>query len=80
MNPGYECNHVEVDTCMIYHISEMAKFNPGQNIIVRCVNTDVMVIILYYSNKVNANIWMEICHSSCNTRRYINITDFGGNL
>ena len=46
---------------------------PG-DLIVRASDTDVLVIMLYHCPKVISNLWMDVGHSSSNTRRYINVT------
>jgi hypothetical protein len=76
----YVCSHVEADTRLVFHLSVLSQITPGQNAVIRANDTDIMVIFLYYANMVQANIWMDIGHSSNNTRRYIHITALANHL
>ena len=57
--PNYICSHVEADTSLVYHLSTVSELSPGQNIVVRATDTDVMVILLYPAKKLNVNVWMD---------------------
>ena len=72
--PEYECSHVEADTSLVYHLSVLSKAIPGQNVVVRATDTDIIVILLYHARQLKANVWMDLGHSSDNTRRYAHIT------
>jgi len=78
--PEYECSHVEADTSLVYHLSVLSKAIPGQNVVVRATDTDIMVILLYHSRQLKANVWMDLGHSSDNTRRYVHITALANHL
>ena len=76
----YACSHVEADTSVVYHLSVLSKAVPGQHVIVRATDTDIMVILLYHALQLQANLWMDLGHSSDNTRRYVHITALANHL
>ncbi len=39
-----------------------------------------MVILLYHAVQLTANVWMDLGHSSENTRRYVHITELSSHL
>jgi hypothetical protein len=78
--PELVCSHVEADTRVAYHLSILANAVPGQNIVIRATDADIIVILLYHASRVNANVWMDVGHSSDNTRRYIHITALANHL
>ena len=53
---------------------------PGQNVVIRATDADIVVILLYHARRVNANVWMDVGHSSLNTRRFIHITRLADHL
>ncbi|CAM1323931.1 Uncharacterised protein g8524 [Pycnogonum litorale] len=77
--PEYEFSDMEADTSLVYHLSVLSKAIPGQNV-VRATDTDIMVILLYHSRELKANVWMDLGHSSDNTRRYVHITALANHL
>ena len=76
----YECSHVEADTRLVYHLNTLSKVIPGQNVVVHATDTDIMVILLYHARQLKANVWMDLGHSSDNTRRYVHITALANHL
>ena len=68
----YVCSPVEADTRMVYHLSVLSKAVPRESAVVCSTDTDVMVILLYHANKLEANVWMDLRHSSDNTRELAN--------
>ena len=71
---------MEADTRLVNLLNVLSQALPGQNVVIRATDTDIMVILLYYSSWVKANIWMDIGHSCDNTRRYIHITALANHL
>ena len=78
--PQYICSHVEADTRLAYHLSVLSKAVPGQNVVVRATDADIMIILLYHSRQIEDNVWMDVGHSSDNTRRYVHITALANHL
>ncbi|KAG1648372.1 hypothetical protein GQR58_029891 [Nymphon striatum] len=57
-----------------------SEASPGQNVVVRATDTDIMVILLYHARQLNANMWMDLGHSADNTRRYAHITTLANHI
>jgi len=68
-------NHEEADTKIIYHLYQISK-EPEKQVVIRCNDTDVLIIILGNMNKfINAvNIWLEVGLISTNNLRYIDVS------
>lgn len=58
----------EADTKMIFHICEL---NFGANVKIPCSDTDVLIIMLANTRKINTN--MDVCMEVGNHQRFINI-------
>ena len=73
-------NHDEADTRIAFHIYHASQ-NGSENIIVRCNDTDILVILLancqYFSG---SHVWMDVGFDSDNSRRYININNACENI
>ena len=78
--PELVCSHVEADTRLAYHLSVLANAVPGQNVVIRATDADIIVNLLYDARCVNTNVWMDVGHSSLNTRRFIHITALADHL
>ena len=78
--PELVYSHVEADTRLAYHLSVLANSMPGRNVVIRATDADIVVILLYHARRVNANVWMDVGHSSLNTRRFIHITRLADHL
>ncbi|KAG1693768.1 Peripheral-type benzodiazepine receptor-associated protein 1 [Nymphon striatum] len=78
--PDYICSHVEADTTLVYHLSIASEASPGQNVVVRATDTDIMVILLYHARQLNANVWMDLGHSADNTRKYAHINTLANHI
>ena len=61
----YVCSHV------VCHLSMLSKAKSGHNAVVRATDTYIMIILLYHSIQLEANVWMDLTHSSDNTRRHV---------
>lgn len=72
ISDDYSCNHEEADTRILYVIS---KFQSPNNIVVRCNDTDVLVILLGNFHKINAEskILMEVGFYNNNSLRYLDV-------
>ena len=68
----FRCNHEEADTRMLFHLSKLAS---PSNIVIRTVDTDVLVIALGELHKLEdgKQVWMETGITSKNTLRYISV-------
>ena len=64
------CNHEEADTKMPFHVEHLAA---PKNVVVRTVDTDVLIIALANLEKLPAgiNVWLEMGHYTNNTPRYV---------
>ena len=70
--PALYSTHEEADSRMIFHAKST---QPGSNVVIRTIDTDVLVIVLGCLNEFDANtkIWIEIGIQSKNTLRYISV-------
>ena len=64
----------------MYHLSIVSEESPGQNVVVRATDTDIMVALLYHSRQLKVNLWMDLGHSGDNTRRYAHITALANHI
>ena len=78
--PIYISSHVEADTRLLFHLNVLSNKSPGQNVAVRATDTDILVLLLYYAQKLNINLWMDLGHSTDNSRRLANITDLAEHI
>ena len=68
-------NHDEADTRVAFH-AHHASQNGSKNIVVRCNDTDILIILLMNSLYFqNCHVWIDIGLDSDNSRRYIDITN-----
>ena len=72
------CQHEEADTPIIFQLTKIIAADPQLAVSVRCNDTDVLVLLIYdvmclKSSTVEPRVWMDVGHSSDNTRHYINI-------
>ena len=68
----YKCQHEEADTRILY-IRVIAKFESPRNIVVRCNDTYVLVILLANLWKVKCKVWMEMGLYNNNSLRYVDV-------
>lgn len=69
VNPDFFCpSHEEADTKIVYHAS---KINSDCNVVVKCSDTDIVVIMLGNLHKITAKIYIE-CGVS-NSRHVIDV-------
>lgn len=73
--PGYHCQHEEADTRIIYHLIKITEEDPELNVVARCNDTDILILLLYHCRlrQQTPNAWMDAGLTGKNTRRYINI-------
>lgn len=70
INLDFECPaHEEADTKIIYHAS---KINENCNVVVKCSDTDILIIMLGNVDRIKAKIYIE-CGVS-NSRHVVNIS------
>lgn len=69
--------HEEADTKMVYHVT---KVNDSSNILIKCSDTDVLVIMLGSMEYLNTpqDVWMEV--GTGNSLRYLHVTQLYENL
>lgn len=65
------CDHEEADTRMVFHLNYISKHYPNENVVVRVLDTDVLVIILGNLHKINLNVWIQTGLISNNSLKYI---------
>jgi len=71
--PRLECNHPEADTRICLHAIDAVSCSQQQgDIVVRA--TDIAVILLHHSHRVNTKIWMDVGTSGRGNRRYIDLS------
>lgn len=68
------CNHPEADTRLCLHMLDVDDVLPGGDIVVRASDTDILVILLHHSPRVNSNLWMEVGTAGLGNRRYVNVS------
>ncbi|KAL4113704.1 hypothetical protein QTP88_017283 [Uroleucon formosanum] len=80
-NELLSCNHEEADTKIIYHLYHISK-EPEKQVIIRCNDTDVLIIILgnMYKFINSVNVWLEVGLVSTNNLRYIDVSKLFLNL
>ena len=68
----FRCSHEEADTRMLFHISKVPS---PSNIVIRTVDTDVLVIALgaLHNLEEGKKVWMETGIVTKNTLRYISV-------
>ena len=80
LQPEFSSSHIEADTMLVYHLNMISESSPKQNVVVRATDTDIMIILLYHVPNFKLNVWMDLGHSSDNTRRYVHITELARHL
>lgn len=63
--------HEEADTKVAYFISQLPN---KLNVVVRCADTDILIILLGNMNKFQKNIKISLEYGTGNHRRYINVS------
>ncbi|MCG7875152.1 MAG: hypothetical protein N0C90_02335 [Candidatus Thiodiazotropha endolucinida] len=74
------CQHEEADTRIVWHIKHACSHTVLPNIVVRCVDTDVLVILVFHMTNIEGFVWMDVGHDKNNTRRYVDVTKLCGEL
>ena len=74
-NEDLACNHEEADTQIVLHLAYLSK-QTIPNVVIRCNDTDVFIILLYHfgTDNIKANVRMDAGMDSSNTRRFIDMT------
>ena len=69
----YHCQHEEADTRNIFHMNKILEQDPTQRVVVRCNDTDILVLLLDHCSRFpqTRQVWMDAGLSGKNTRRYI---------
>ena len=60
----------------------MAEHAHLPDVVIRCSDTDVLVILLYHlgTGNIKANVWMDAGVDGNNTRRYVDVTGLSKEL
>ena len=69
-----QCQHEEADTRIVWHIQHAAVEYSNPNVVVRCNDTDILVILLHHMHRLQCHLWMDVGLSGKNTRRYIDVS------
>ena len=79
---GLDCNHEEADTRLALHLAYVAEHAHLPDVVIRCNDTDVLVILLYHlgTGNIKANVWMDAGVDGNNTRRYVDVTGLSKEL
>ena len=78
-----QSTHEEADSRMIFHIMATP---PGSSVVIRTIDTDVLIIILANMSKIDPSlrIWMEVGQHTKSNLRYINVNqlfnDYGTSI
>ena len=78
-----QSTHEEADSRMIFHIMSTP---PGSRVVIRTIDTDVLIIILANMSKIDSSlrIWMEVGQQTKSNLRYINVNqlfnDYGTSI
>ena len=54
--PCLDCNNIEADTCLAYHVKHICDSNVIGNIVVRTSNTNVLIIMLTHAHSLRSHI------------------------
>ncbi len=71
--PDLVCEHQEADTRLLWHVNHMGKTIPDQNVVVRCNDTDVLIIFLLHSSMLPVHVWLEAGLTYNNSRCFIDV-------
>ena len=74
------CQHEEADTRIVLHIKHACEEIVLPNIVVRCIDTDVLIILLYHTENIEGFVWMDVGLDRNNTRRFVDVTKLSGEL
>ena len=75
------CQHEEADTRIVLHIKHACEqIVLPRSIVVRCIDTDVLIILLFHTENIEGFVWMDVGLDRNNTRRYVDVTKFSGEL
>ena len=78
---SHKSSHVEADTRIMFHLDEICESQDHLRLVVRSVDTDILIILLYHIRRYWLHhVWMDVGHSYNNTRRYIDITALADKL
>ena len=79
---GLDCNHEEADTRLVLHLAYVAEHVQLPDVVIRCNDTDVLVILLYHlgTGNIKANVWMDAGVDGNNTRHYVDVTGLSKEL
>ena len=69
-----QCNHEEADTRLVFHANFVAATEEMPVVVIRSIDTDVFILLLYHAQYINAKLWMDAGVNSKNTRRLIDIS------
>ena len=69
------CSHEEADTRMVWHVKYISDMQGKGNVVIRCDDTDVLVIFLAHVLKFAVHVWLDVGHNNKNNRRYIDVSD-----
>ena len=70
-----ENNHDEADTIIYLH-AEIIYEVGADNIIIRAAETDIAVMLLHHSDKLEAKLWMDVGTIGKNDRWYIPLSAY----
>ena len=70
------CNHSEADSRLCLHLHQYNRNNAvdGHNTVVRCSNTDILVILIHHVHRMKTNVRIETGTAGRSDRRYVDVT------
>ena len=66
--------HEEADTRIVLHLQYINDQRPEANVVVRCNDTDVLIILIHHMKRFSIKVWMDTGANADNTRHYIDVT------
>ena len=66
--------HEEADTRIVLHIKQACGQIILPSTVVCCIDTDVLIILLFHMENIEGFVWMDVGQDRNNTRRYVDLT------
>lgn len=63
----------EADTRIVLHLNYANELRPDANIVIRCNDTDVLVILVHHMIHFTAKVWMDTGRNDDNSRHYVDV-------
>ncbi len=57
--PSLMCSHEDADTRLLWHTNHICETQPESKVVIRCNDTDILVVLLTYVLSFTGHIWMS---------------------